>query len=283
MTSIPIINQALFHDLFLVAPAPAKAPVQPAVPAAVAVSKEIPLPQSDQVLSQTSQGQAQASLAFLPERVTPKNLEQVRQGCVLEPGDQGQAVSDMQKLLSEAGFGVKATGVFGPSTETQLKAFQSAYDIQQTGKLGPTTLKALENPLKESALGRKIAGFGRQQALRLGGYSSLGKCYTGVANALSRAGIEVSGLSAYLAADQLARHDSFREVKVSRSQLSKLPAGAVVVWDRSPNAALRRQGGGYAHGHISIANGKGQEMSDFIGPQSTNYYASKHFRVFLPK
>jgi hypothetical protein len=98
-----------------------------------------------------------------------------------------------------------------------------------------------------------------------------GYCYRGVKHHLRQIGVNLTGGSAYQAADQLASSGRFREVQVSRGQLRSLPAGAVVVWNR---------GNGRRHGHISIATGDGREASDRIRRQITNYPNS--YRVFLP-
>lgn len=99
-----------------------------------------------------------------------------------------------------------------------------------------------------------------------------GYCYRGVKHHLRQIGVNLTGGSAYQAADQLARTGRFREVQVPREQLRSLPAGAVVVWNR---------GNGRRHGHISIAMGDGREASDRIRRQITNYPNS--YRVFLPQ
>ena len=100
-----------------------------------------------------------------------------------------------------------------------------------------------------------------------------GWCFRWVRQALERAGVKgVGGASAYMAADQLAKNPKFREISVQPKDLKKLPAGAVVVWNR---------GNGHEHGHISIALGDGREASDKIRTQTTNYGTS--VRVFLPK
>jgi len=100
-----------------------------------------------------------------------------------------------------------------------------------------------------------------------------GGCYGAVAKAVVKAtGLQLSGKSAYMAADQLASSDKFVEIKVSKEQLPSLPAGAVVVWDR---------GKGHVHGHISVASGNGTEFSDKDRKQITSY--GTNFRVFVPK
>ena len=115
--------------------------------------------------------------------------------------------------------------------------------------------------------GRKLAADAGKNANGPGGY-----CYKWVAQSLARHGVSVSGASAYMGADQLAKNDKFREVKVNPSEFKKLPPGAVVVWNKGP---------GKPHGHISIALGDGREASDKIRNQITNYGTSA--RVFIPK
>ncbi len=100
--------------------------------------------------------------------------------------------------------------------------------------------------------------------------NTVGKCYRGVKNSLKKFGVNLEGGSAYQAASQLADNDNFKEVKVDRDELKELPAGAVVVWDKSA---------GKQHGHISIALGDGREASDHIQQQMTS---RPKYRVFLP-
>jgi len=118
-----------------------------------------------------------------------------------------------------------------------------------------------------TAWGKALAADAGKNANGPGGY-----CYKWVAQALARHGVSVHGASAYMAADQLAKSDKFREVKIDPKDFKKLPAGAVVVWDK---------GNGHEHGHISIALGNGKEASDKLRDQITNYGTSA--RVFLPK
>jgi len=121
--------------------------------------------------------------------------------------------------------------------------------------------------LNGTAWGASLANDAKNHAVTGAG----GWCYKYVAQALARHGVSVSGASAYMAADQLATKKEFREVKVSQADLKKLPAGAIVVWNR---------GNGHQHGHISISLGDGREVSDLVRNQTTNYGTS--YRVFLP-
>lgn len=121
-----------------------------------------------------------------------------------------------------------------------------------------------------TSTGSKLAEIARAEATN--GDSSGGLCYRDVGRSLAKIGINVSGASAYMAADQLAKNPKVKEMKVSQGDLAKLPAGAIVVWDK---------GNGHEHGHISIATGDGKEASDLMRNQITNYGTS--FRVFMPQ
>ena len=119
---------------------------------------------------------------------------------------------------------------------------------------------------RTSPLGQKIAEAGKRNCNGTGGY-----CFRHVSRALAEVGIQTSGASAYMAADQLAKCDKLKEVKMDPKEFPNLPAGAVVVWDR---------GNGHEHGHISIADGSGGEYSDVYRKQTVNYGTTP--RVFLP-
>lgn len=99
------------------------------------------------------------------------------------------------------------------------------------------------------------------------------RCYKFVKEGLAAEGVEVTGKSAYMAAPQLARNSQFQEMRgVKPSELSELPAGAVVVWNKSKK---------HPNGHISVALGDGREVSDRIRTQIEGYGTS--VRVFIPK
>lgn len=117
-------------------------------------------------------------------------------------------------------------------------------------------------------LGQDIAEFALAQAP-----GSTGYCYHYVAKAIhAHLPAFLSGMHAYLAADQLAASPYFKEVYVSPESLGSLPAGAVVVWSKGSSES----------GHISIADGRGREISDHIDVQMTRHYGGANARVFLP-
>lgn len=72
----------------------------------------------------------------------------------------GDDVISLQERLLELGYDAgRADGIFGPETETGLRAFQRDYGLTSDGTCGPATLRALRQ------LGRKVTG-GRPQLLR---------------------------------------------------------------------------------------------------------------------
>lgn len=97
-------------------------------------------------------------------------------------------------------------------------------------------------------------------------------CYRYVKQGLfSALGLSLTGVSAYQAGNQLARSPYFQEKVVKPSELKTLPQGSVVVWNRSKR---------HPHGHISVADGQGREVSDRVRSQLSNYGTS--VRVFVP-
>jgi N-acetylmuramoyl-L-alanine amidase len=72
----------------------------------------------------------------------------------------GDDVTSLQDRLHELGYDAgPVDGVFGPETESGLRAFQRDYGLTSDGTCGPGTLRALRQ------LGRKVTG-GRPQLLR---------------------------------------------------------------------------------------------------------------------
>lgn len=213
----------------------------------------------------------------------------IKNGELLNKGDQGKTVRELQTRLNELGFKVNSTGYFGEITELRVKQFQKKYGIQQTGKFGPTTLKKLEEltPTKEisqtsssikiglgqpTVMGTKLANAAKREANRR---NTVGWCYAGVATAVSKVyGSFLYGESAYMAANILARNSKFKEIKVKPSELKKLTPGSIVVWGKTRVSP---------HGHISIALGNGKEASDHVAQQLTSLRGHQNFRVFTPK
>lgn len=193
--------------------------------------------------------------------------EAIRAGAVLEPGQSGDSVTGLQQRLNSLGFSLAVTGNFNVETQTCLQDFQRSASVEPTGRLGPTTLKALERAERSAALALQIAHKAESIA---SARNTVGSCYEAVAEAIeSQIPPFLWGMSAWMAADQLAASPAFREI--SPPVLTQLPAGAIVVWEK----------GSSPHGHISVALGDGREASDHLAEQMTSHYGGGKARVFL--
>ena len=58
-------------------------------------------------------------------------------------GDSGLSIRVLQRLLISNGYNVRVDGVFGPLTETAIKAFQSQRNLSVDGIVGPKTWSQL--------------------------------------------------------------------------------------------------------------------------------------------
>lgn len=260
-------------------PAPLTAERQGTVSATVPRQNDAP----PQILPQAS---AQAVVAFLDAPAAPEtakvpsapSLEEIAKGhCVMQQGQEGPAVEELKELLKAVGYSVGMNPIFGTETAARVADFQADMGLARkgspySGQVGPQTLnkmRAMKEALTSgSVTGQRLANYAAKH--RSGG---TGLCYSYVANAVdAQVGRFLWGMHAYMAADQLAEHPRFQEIKVPASQLPKLPAGAVVVWGKGSSKS----------GHISIADGNGREISDHRAPQMTHHYGGASHRVFMP-
>lgn len=82
-------------------------------------------------------------------------LDLVRRGQILSEGMSGPAVEEVQRLLTRAGFNVRATGVMDKDTVAAVRAFQKGR-TQVNGMVGPTTLAAIEAAIQLGDLNQRI-------------------------------------------------------------------------------------------------------------------------------
>lgn len=67
----------------------------------------------------------------------------------LKPGDTGSQVEVLQRALKALGYSIgKVDGSYGPTTETAVKSFQQKAGLKADGIVGPASLKALKNALR---------------------------------------------------------------------------------------------------------------------------------------
>jgi D-alanyl-D-alanine carboxypeptidase/Putative peptidoglycan binding domain len=66
---------------------------------------------------------------------------------MVQRGDQGEDVVEVQQLLGTHGFAVGVDGDFGPQTETAVEDFQAQLGLEVDGIVGPDTIAALRDDL----------------------------------------------------------------------------------------------------------------------------------------
>ncbi len=81
------------------------------------------------------------------QQAAPQNPEWARVlagGLLVRRGDRGAHVELLQRLLGERGFATGVDGDFGPATQRQVRAFQTARSLDVDGVVGQQTARALE-------------------------------------------------------------------------------------------------------------------------------------------
>lgn len=207
-----------------------------------------------------------------------------------------EMIRDIQRRLIAMGYeNAKETGALDDNTMRLIRDLQEDHGLETTGRWNPDLARRAEaianlprsNDLSAAAaeevprVASEIASLPASNRLAqaaadvAGDMGTRGYCYRGVKQAIRRAtGVYLEGASAWMAANQLASNPKFKEVQVNRSDLTKLPPGAVVVWPKT---------GASPHGHISVALGGGKEASDHVQNQITNLRNENMMpRVFIP-
>lgn len=65
---------------------------------------------------------------------------------VMQLGNNGKAVEEIQQLLNDLGYAVNVTGTFDDKTDRAVRKFQKDYGLTVDGLVGKKTKNALENP-----------------------------------------------------------------------------------------------------------------------------------------
>ena len=198
--------------------------------------------------------------------------------------ERSSAVKRSEALLKKLGFHPgKVDGLFDRHTRAAVKAFERKHKRHVDGAIGTADLKKMKQVLKSrggvghvTATMRRLAAAGTTAAMGLGGYTSLGKCATGVSRALASAmGLSVGGNGNQI--DNNLPRSKFRQIHIPLSKALKIP-GLVLTWEHTSTAL------GSIYGHTAITRGDGHtSMSDFI---ETNTLAGSTGRtglkIFMP-
>ena len=72
---------------------------------------------------------------------------------MLKSGSRGDEVRELQEKLNSLGYDAgTADGIFGPNTESALKAFQEASSLTADGVAGPMTLLRIDAAVKSAEM-----------------------------------------------------------------------------------------------------------------------------------
>lgn len=130
-------------------------------------------------------------------------------------------------------------------------------------------------------LGNKLANIAEKNLT-----GGVGYCLQSVRKDTQEAGLTKGGAgslggAACEADDILAENKNFKKVSVSKDDLSKLPAGCIVVWNQSETGKRSRLSDKY--GHIVITDGSGNGFSDHREAltETVSKYSGK-WSVFVP-
>lgn len=82
---------------------------------------------------------ADVDYSMMPEEVIPMGRPTLRRG------DRGDEVRELQEMLDQCNYVIKADGIFGANTEAAVKGFQRGEGLTVDGVVGPKTWEALED------------------------------------------------------------------------------------------------------------------------------------------
>lgn len=187
------------------------------------------------------------------------------------------AQSEIQKIRSDGQEAITECDNNIQDFKTKIAQAKEAEKTQATIK---------ENEFKQGLglTGEELVDVARQMLDRYG--SSKGYCATGVSRTFQMAyGLSLGGNGCDWDTnmDKLVEQGAFIEVTSdykTSDELSNLPAGAVVCWEASGNGST----GGAKYGHVTIADGKGGEISDHYAANIYKSIGGRNdlYRVYLP-
>ena len=133
-----------------------------------------------------------------------------------------------------------------------------------------TNLPQLKEVNYNESKGARLAN----EVLKNASNSSHGLCARYVRIAVENTGLGGYGSGhGYQWANILKNNPNFKEINVSGSELSSLPAGCIIVYDRGD------QGYSSRYGHVEITLGDGRAVSDFVNKRIK---PSDRAHVFVP-
>lgn len=86
---------------------------------------------------------------------------------LVQQGDRGQAVRDVQHLLRERGYQLAVDGIFGPLTDGAVRALQKERSLAVDGIVSPNTWVALIVQVAQGARGDAVRAVQEELAIRV--------------------------------------------------------------------------------------------------------------------
>lgn len=196
---------------------------------------------------------------------------------VKEDSGLAQTIKGLENKISSAQSNLTNKKLSGMS---ELESLRNAKALKQQQEAAASSSSGTTNyPIGNTTYNgdlpsdERFAQIAKNMATSMG---STGLCLRGVNRSVQQAyGFALNQNSAYQAIPVMQGKSDFEEVTSqykSDNDLKNLPAGAIVIWENSS---------AHPHGHISVALGNGQEASDHVQNQITNYGTQYH--VFVKK
>ena len=178
--------------------------------------------------------------------------------------------SALEDSLASDGAAKEADKLLKKQTDTYFDEVDKRLDKKKQALEREAALTELSTA-SQNAVDDKLVQNAEKVALKMG--NTYGNCLRGVNQAMYDPYGKVIAYanSAYEVISSLEKDERFKEIQWDGK--STLPAGAVVAWEK----------GSSPHGHISIADGKGNEISDHKTKQMTSHYGGGRARVFVDK
>lgn len=164
------------------------------------------------------------------------------------------------------------------NTKFKTNSYKTGFDT----KTDLAALKDVYNP----EISGKLASIASETAAKK---DTIGWCYGGVKDSLLKAGLTKSRLSgdpAYLARDLLRKNKNFKEVKIDKEDLTKLPPGCVIVWQPYMGKNKENKDVWHESGHIAITLGKIEHNGKIVAGEASDHIQGlligKSYSVFVP-
>lgn len=191
---------------------------------------------------------------------------------ILQLGDRGQSVTELQKALAKAlKITLVADGIFGPFTKASVERFQKANGITATGAVGPITAAKLGIVLKPSVM-PLLAG------------KALPRSEAGFTNAAAKLGIEVAVMKAIVKVESAGKGFLDNGMIKNLFERHKFWEQLVVPHDELTNLFERRslfaQGNPDICGPRAYSNKKGTPLHDAYVSGMANYARLERARQF---